>query len=416
MATQELDSFSRWVGKYKEGESLGAIALLPRELARRRETEELNRLNGRIQEALGEVEFATLLVEDLIEDFPSQRAETFTTKEATSFAQLLESQGIGLIPDIRYSNVNLTKHRHAAVFRLDAGEVEPSERYQAATVLLQLGAAVSAADGTISSDERRLLGAHLEDSLHLSSVDRTRLRAYLHWLLVEPPTLTRMKSRMQNLSVTERSKVARFTITIAGADGIVSPDEVKVLNRVYNLLGLEREKLHRDIHDLASAPPTQPVTVLRPDKATSHSIPPPPSEDPAPELVELDRGKIMTIMKDTREVTDLLTEIFEGPAEPELPEEDEGDAEMDDLTPTAADIAGGSLDTAHTELLRFLASRPNWPWSEFEGASNTLGLMPAGAIETINDAAFERCQEPLIEGHDPLELNEFALKELLNDN
>ncbi|MDE2987413.1 MAG: TerB N-terminal domain-containing protein [Chloroflexota bacterium] len=416
MATEELDSFSRWVGKHKERDSLGAIALLPKELARKRQTEDLNELRGRVRAALSQSEIATLPVEDLITGFPSQRAGTFTAKEATSFAQLLESQGIGITPDLRYSNVNLTKHQHAAVFRLDAEDVEPSERYQAATVLLQLGAAVSAADGTISAEEERLLEGHLEEALHLSSADRTRLRAYLQWLLVEPPTLARMKSRMAALTASERSQVARFAITIAGADGVVSSDEVKVLNRVYNLLGLEEDQLHRDIHDLASTPPTQPVTVLRPDERTSHRIPPPPTQDRDPEIVELDQEKIMAIMKDTREVADILTDIFEGPAEPEPPEEDEEDAEVEDLAPSTADIAGGLLDQAHAELVRFLASRPNWPRSEVEEASNRLGLMPAGAIEAINEAAFALCDDPLIEGHDPLDMNELALKELLNDN
>ena len=416
LATQELDSFSRWIGKHKERDSLGAIALLPKELARERQTEELNELRGRVQAALSRGEIATLPVEDLITGFPSQRTGTFTAKEATSFAQLLESQGIGITPDIRYSNVNLTKHQHAAVFRLDAEDVEPSERYQAATMLLQLGAAVSAADGTISAEEERMLEAHLEESLHLSSAVRTRLRAYLQWLLVEPPTLARMKSRMAALTASERRQVARFAITIAGADGLVSSDEVKVLNRVYSLLGLEDEQLHVDIYDLASTPPTQPVTVLRPDEPTSHRIPPPPAQDREPDIVELDQEKIMAIMKDTREVANILTGIFEGPAEPEPPEDDEGDAEVEGLVPTTANIAGGLLDPAHAELVRFLASRPNWPRSEFEEASTKLGLMPAGAIEAINEAAFALCDDPLIEGHDPLEMNEVALKEILNDN
>lgn len=416
VATEELDSFSRWVGKHKERDSLGAIALLPKELASKRQTEDLDELRGRVQAALSQGEVATVPVESLITGFPSQRAGTFTAKEATSFAQLLESQGIGITPDIRYSNVNPTKHQHAAVFRLDAEDVEPSERYQAATVLLQLGAAVSAADGTVSAEEERLLEAHLEESLHLSSADRTRLRAYLQWLLVEPPTLARMKSRMAALSASERSQVARFAITIAGADGVVSSDEVKVLNRVYKLLGLEDDQLHRDIHDLASTPPTQPVTVLRPDEPTGHRIPPPPAQGRDPEIVELDQEKIMAIMNDTREVARILTNIFEGPAEPELAEEYEDDADVEDLVPTTAEIAGGLLDPAHAELVRFLASRPNWPRSEVEEASTKLGLMPAGAIEAINEAAFALCDDPLIEGHDPLEMNEYALKELLNDS
>ena len=415
VATQELDSFSRWVGKHKERDSLGAIAQLPRELARKRQTEDLRNLRERIQAALsaGEIagEIATLPVEDLVMGFPNQRAGTFTAKEATSFAQLLESQGFGIIPDIRFSNVNLMKHQRAAVFRLDTDGAEPSEHYQAATVLLRLGAAVSAADGTISLDEKLAMGWHLEDSLRLSRADRARLRAYLQWLLVEPPTLDRMKSRMASLGDSDRVRLARFVVTIAGADGHISSDEIKVLNHIYRLLGLDANQLHSDIHEMASTPPTRPVTVLRPDEPTGHKIPPPPTSDPA-EVVELDREKIDEIMKDTRQVTEILAEIFEGPAQPEPPDEDVDEDDVVDAA--AAEIAGGLLDPAHADLVRFLASRPRWPRSEFDAVTSKLGLMPAGAIETINDAAFEQCDEPLIEGDDPLDLNEYALKELLD--
>ena len=411
--TNELDPYSRWVGKHEDRVSLGAIALLPKELARERQSAELRTFSRRIESALAGTNEATIPVSELVDGFPAQRVNVFSAKEASTFAQLLERLGFGIAPDIRYSNVNLTKHQHAAVFRLDAGETEPSAGYQAATVLLQLGAAVSAADGTVSADEERLLEAHLEQSLHLSQADRTRLRAYLQWLLVEPPTLNRMKSRMKSLGDPDRLQLARFVITIAGADGAVSAAEIKVLNRVYNLLGLDTDQLHRDIHELASAPPTRPVTVLQPDEPTGHRIPVPPPAD-VTEHVALDAEKIAEIMKDTRQVTDLLTEIFEGPADPEPPEEEIEDPDEHAVGATAADIAGGLLDPAHAELVRFLAARPKWPRSDFEAASSRFGLMPAGAIETINDAAFERCDEPLIEGDDPLDVNEIALKELLD--
>ena len=298
--TDELDSYSRWVGRHKDRQGLDAIAQLPKALFRDQNTEELRNLNALIEAALAGRDAVAIAVPDLVEDFPASRPDSFSAKEASAFAQLLEGLGYGLTPDVRYSKVNLTKHERAVVFRLDGEDLEPSDSYQAATVLLQLGAAVSAADGTISAEEEQLLEAHLEESLHLSLADRTRLRAYLQWLLVEPPTLARMKSRMAALTASERSQVARFAITIVGADGVVSSDEVKVLNRVYSLLGLEDDQLHRDIHDLASTPPTQPVTVLRPDVPKSHRIPPPPVQDRDPEIVELDQENIMAIMKDTR--------------------------------------------------------------------------------------------------------------------
>ena len=411
-AMTQLDPFSRWVGKHNDRDSLNAIARLPQELASRRETPELAKLTSTIQSALGARNVATLAVRDLTEGWSSTRPGAFTAQEASAFANLLESQGFGVAPDIRYSNVNLTKHSLAAVFRLESVVVEPSEQYQAATVLLQLGAAVSAADGTISDDEERALASHLEDALHLSPADRRRLRAYLQWLLAEPPTLNRMRSQIDTLGDSERRQLAHFVITIAGADGHVSSDEVKVLTRIYKLLGLDEQQLHTDIHQLASQPPTGPVTVLQPGEPTGHRIQPPPAAAPT-EVIDLDRTKIAEIMQDTQRVAELLTEIFEGPTPPE-PREEEVEDEQVVVDAAVAEIAGGLLDPAHAELVQFLSRRQTWPRSEFDEVSGRLGLMPAGAIETINDAAFQRCDEPLIEGNDPLDLNEYALKEMLN--
>ena len=411
--TKELESYSRWVGKHQDRDSVAALALLPTELIAERKTGTHQQLTTLIEAVLAQHDPSPVLASLLTEEFPTQQEGTMSAREASSFAQLLERLGYGLVPDYRHSKVNLSKHEYAVLFRLSDQHSEPSESYQAATLLLQLGAAVSAADGSISPDEERVLAAQLEESLQLSATDRTRLEAYLKWLLVEPPTMTGVRSRVEALPYTERKRVARFAITIAGADGSVSADETKVLTLVYNMLGLETVQLHRDIHELASNPSPGPVTVLRPLAPSGHQIPTQPPPENA-EVVTLDREKIAAIMQDTKQVSDLLTEIFEGPAEPDPPEPEGADLDQDVEAASTAEIAGGLLDPAHAELVQFLAARPYWPRSEFEAVSNRLGLMPSGAVETINSAAFERCDEPLIEGDDPLEMNEFALKELLD--
>ncbi len=408
--TDELDPYSRWVGKHRDRDSLSAISLLPFELVGKRQSTELRDLLQRVESALAGKDTATIAVPDLVAGFPTQSQDAFSLREATSFAQLLERLGFGIAPDIRYSKINFSKHEYAAVFRLPDQHSRPSGRYQAATVLLHLGAAVGAADGTVTADEERLLETHLEQSLELPIADRRHLRAHLQWLLIEPPSLNRMKSRMKTLKPSDRELVARFVVTVAGADGSVSSDEIRVLNRVYKLIGLDTEQLHRNIHELASAP----VTVIVPDDTKRYRVPLSPSTDILDsDGVELDRERIAEVMKATREVSDLLTEIFEGPTDTEPTEPDIADVEYDRTSPTT-DIAGGPLDPAHVGLVQFLAQRPYWPVSEFEQSAAKFGLLPAGAIETINDVAFQLCDEPLIEGDDPLDLNEYALKELLN--
>ena len=70
------------------------------------------------------------------------------------------------------------------------------------------------------------------------------------------------------------------------------------------------------------------------------------------------------------------------------------------------------LDALHTSLLRALAAKPEWPRSEVEKLAGGLGLLTDGALDVINDAAFEVCGEPVLEGDDTLQLNEKAAQEM----
>lgn len=413
--TTDLAAYSRWVGRHGDRDSLAALALLPNELIGDRDSEDLSRLKATIDSKLTGKETATIRAHELIAQFPSRKPGVLSTKEAESFSSLLERLGYGIAPDIRYSKVNLSKHTHAAAFRLAAPQSTPTERYLAATVLLQLGAAVGAADGTVTADEEHLLENHLERSLDLPEVDRIRLRAHLQWLLIEPPDLRNLRSRIKSLSHSDRSLIARFVVSVAGADGSISTSEIKVLDRIYNLIGLETEQLHRDIHELGAGPPTQPVTVIRSDETPGYRVPKPAVVDGlSSDRVELDQTRISEVMAATRDVSDLLTSIFEG--EVNHPNRDSAAevVDVEDDIVASKDTDGGLLDHAHSGLMLVLAKRSRWNRSDVEQSAKDLGLMPAGAIETINNLAFELCDEPFIEGDEVLEVNEFALKEMLN--
>ena len=63
------------------------------------------------------------------------------------------------------------------------------------------------------------------------------------------------------------------------------------------------------------------------------------------------------------------------------------------------------LDEAHTALIRLLLSRAQWTRTELEDAAADLELMLDGALELINEAAFDAYDMPLTEGEDPLDVN-----------
>ena len=60
-----------------------------------------------------------------------------------------------------------------------------------------------------------------------------------------------------------------------------------------------------------------------------------------------------------------------------------------------------------------LLQKPVWKPKDIEAVAAPLGLMANGALERLNDMAFEVRDEPIFEGDDPIEVNISLAKELL---
>lgn len=404
-ATDAIDRYSRWVGRTGEGESLPALALLPAEVLRRRVRRVTPPVLADVVGAMGGESRATVPMSTLLRHWPSARTDKLSKKEAEGLTELLEKLGVGIAPDVRHTGINPSNAGHAAVFFLPDEAPQPGPDFAAASLLLTLGAAVADADERSQAEEEEM-ERHMEAAYQLSDADRARLRAHLAWLRVCPPSITAVKKQLEPLPAEQRAGIARTLIAIAGADGHVSPAEMKMLSKLYPLLGLEVSRLYADVHALASAP----VTVVPADTVEDYAIPR-PAAAPASGFT-LDISRIESIQRETHDVTRVLASVFadEAPAEAEpVPVA----SEVEDEPPASSDDRLPGLDTAHSTLVRALGDREEISASDFAALAEQNGLMAGGAAETINDAAFQLCDEPLLEGADPIEINSYAREELL---
>ena len=62
------------------------------------------------------------------------------------------------------------------------------------------------------------------------------------------------------------------------------------------------------------------------------------------------------------------------------------------------------LDDRHTNLVRKLIDKVTWTEEEMQSLCNELGLMISGAIETINEWAFEIYDEALVDEYNGFEV------------
>jgi tellurite resistance protein len=408
-AASELESYSRFVGRDpKRARSIQAIALLPRELAETRESPDLINLRAWIDATVGSAEYAVTTASVVMVRWECARTDRMGRAELGSFAKMLESLGFGIEPDPRYGGGALAADQKIVLFRQREGAPPAvSPTYHAATLLLRLAAAVASSDGGVTEQEERHLEEHLERSMALTGAEAQRLRAHLHWLIASESGLTGLKRRIAEIDEPSRHRLAQFTVAIAAADGVIDAGEIKTLGKIYRMLGLDPDQAFADIHSLTAgstwSPADQPVAVRPPEAADlGHAIPARPQAlSSAATGFRLDMDRVERTLAETAVVSNVLASVFvddDEPAPSSIPEE--------------AKLAA-ALDPSHVRLLGALAGRSEISRQEFEEIAERLHLLPDGAFEMLNDAAFDRVGGPLLEGEDPITVDPEALGELM---
>ena len=87
---------------------------------------------------------------------------------------------------------------------------------------------------------------------------------------------------------------------------------------------------------------------------------------------------------------------------------------MQTSTIRSSELLVWGLDDEHSRLAVALTTETRWSRCDIEDLARPIGLgMLNGAIDVINEAAIDGCDEPLLDGYDPLELNVYAAERLL---
>lgn len=377
--TDELGSYSRLVGKDPDAAgALEGLLLLPATLWPAATQAKLQALAGRMREGRLSLPLRELLAA------LGGASQAFNRDRARGLARALEGAEIGIEPHVLGGARAPGEQDMIVLFAQPLMDSDAGSRveYQTAALTLQLASAMALADGEFHEREVAHLRAEIEGWAHLTPAERRRLQAHLQWLIAAPMSLTALKKKLEPLPTAARETLAAFMATIAQSDGIVSPDEVKFLEKVYKALGVELKRVFSDLH--AAGVGGAPVSTAQSEQG-----------------FRLDAKRIAALQEDTVRVSALLSKIFaeqdaSAPApavaapEPEL--EDEANSPL-------------GLDEAHAALLRLLLSRPEWTRAELEDAAADLDIMLDGAMEQINESAFEAFDEPLFEGEDPISVN-----------
>jgi uncharacterized tellurite resistance protein B-like protein len=400
----DLDAFSRWVGRNPAASrTVAAVALLPAELTTKAESAEAQSLWKWIHGVLDVHDRAVCKANDILQHCPLFGEGKLAKGETVLLAQLLEKGGYGVEPDVRFGGPPLAPDSAAVIFKLPPDALSiASPQYAAATLLLHLAVAIAAADGSISTAEETHLQNHLQRALHLSEAERHRLSAHMAWLLTEQPGLTGLKKRIEALDEAQRSALADFVVSIAGADGQISPDEIRTLSKVYPMLGFDSQDVYSHIHAMTAGRPrsSDPVTVIPAKASKGYSIPRPPEPKAGADgVIQLDMDAVKEKLAQSAQISAILGNIFVD------------DTVVQPVAPPSL-ITNGKLGK-YSSFVSQLSARSEWSRDEFEALAAEFQFLPDAAFEAINEVGFEIANLPVVEGDDPLYVDVATAKELL---
>ncbi|EMN1928197.1 TerB N-terminal domain-containing protein [Burkholderia ambifaria] len=387
--TDALDAYSRFLGRNPDAEgALESALLLPVELWQESVRRELESLVATVASNTVLTTFASLF-----ERFNA--VGNLTRDKLAVLARVLGEAGIAMEPDVRISGRTPKSTDSVALYATPPSNSTnlADETYLTLALMVDMAVSIAMADGAATEPEIALIYRQIDSWSQMAPRQQDRLKARVQLQITQPSTLASLRKRLEPLSMDAKHSLAALLVQTANADGVVSPAEVKLLEKVYQALELDAQQLYRDLHGNA--------VVGSPNPSHARTNAPtlkPVSSQPS---FALDPARIVALQNETAKVSAMLAGVF-ADEEPGILVSEPTAALA--TKPESFSILG--MDDAHSALLRLLLTRPKWTRAELVDAASDLDMMLDGAIEQVNEAALDRWDEPLIDGENPIEINQ----------
>ncbi|MBE1529539.1 putative tellurite resistance protein B-like protein [Sphingopyxis sp. OAS728] len=401
-AMDALDKLSRYLGRNPDGRnSLEGHALLPAELRPLFPSSEMDALKDWIADLIAAG--GLVPVTDLLARLEGAHSETASKRQLTGAADALARLGCGMAPDPRHS---LRAPRiDEPVVLFDLGDMVEGLEYVSGAYLnllfeIALATFIAQADKKLVEAERRSLKTKVAKAPGISDRERRALAANLDWYFAVPPDMALLRGKLKQVDTEHHVALRAALVAIAHADSVIQSEEVATIEKIYRALGLDPGLVYSDLH---AGSDDGPVRV----KAAEAGAPgePIPGELAA-KSARLDAARIAAIRTDTQRVSAVLGDIFSAEAEAET-----GNAA--DAPGPAAAAQWSGLDAKHRSFAEQIIVRAHWSEEDFARLAAVHGLMPSGALETINEWSFDRFDAALFdeyEGYDVAQEIAAALK------
>jgi uncharacterized tellurite resistance protein B-like protein len=297
-----------------------------------------------------------------------------------------------MVPNPRITVTSLSKSDHVLLYQGVRPEML-SPAGQSLEIKVRLAAILAHADGEVHQREVNYINRIVNE--HLKTKEQKYLLHYAKWCLTFKTSAAGLKTQIDSLQTQDREYLARMLIEVAYADARLPKDEIKKLEKLFTKLGLDKSHVAQYLHESSQATykisqnHSKASALPNKSKVTSNNIDTITS-------ITLDMDILKAHVQSTKEIQSILGQIFD---------EIVPETKTEEVTVAEKNIDvwhKGTLDNKHSALVEWLITREEWARSEIEKQCQIMGLIIDGALESINDAAFDHLGDSLIEIDDPV--------------
>lgn len=414
-ATRAIEPFSRYMSRNPQGATdLEGLVLLPSYLWPTLFRQKLHELKRAVLKAPMAMTYQELMA--------TLSAGTPLKKDKfEALTQSLTGISIGIEPDFCLTSKVPRTDETIVLFDLpnlpDPGR--DTTNYNTCLLTVKIASAVMKEDADFNKSAFNYLNPQLQFWTHLPANHRARLSAQLRILHARPIKLHTLSKQIQDLSQGAKNAIIACMATLVKSDRILTAYDVRFMQRVYVALGLDATHYLLDHQSILAADDKKKAAI---SKTQLHST-------TTPTFV-LDPLKIAALQSETSTVDALLQNIFTQQAiedvqanaqntlhdytieSPEILRAQSANNEHNAQSVNNLNSILPGLDAAHSAFVECLLTREVWSRAELQDIASGMELMLDGALERLNDAAFDAHSMPFSEGEDPVEINQ-NIKELL---
>ncbi len=312
--------------------------------------------------------------------------------------------GVGLEPDGHFADAEVSFSSLVCLFKIP--ESKPGSGYGGAVnagarMIIDIAVLCALAAEYAEQETRARIAATIADGIDADDLERARLDAYARVSTPSPERLPRRLKAASQLSTELRETAARASIVAVASGKRLPMQVVRQLEKLHKSLNLPTDELYRALHrapteEMTPTASADPMDVVF--EAVRREIENQPVPAASANGVAINQERLARAREATQAVSKILSEIFN-----EADNSDEGSMKPSNWIvekPPAESGPFEGLDGSHGALLSAVLGAGTLSKSEFEPLARSMKLLASGAIDHINEWAFDRFDEPVIEDGD----------------